>query len=79
MNGILNTTQVPPASHSQVKAITKWKEVSPLEFFISNYSQDPSCKWDQINRCSICLCELWDEIADSEDIGEQIHKEQKIL
>ena len=76
MNGILNNNQVPAANHAQVKAITKWKEVSPLEFFICNLTQDPSCKWDEVNRCSICLCELWDEITDAEDIGEQIHKQQ---
>ena len=69
MNGIIKQSGCKDI-YKQIEGITKWKEISPLEFLIANYTQDESCKWDEINQCSICMCELWDNIQDSADLGD---------
>ena len=47
--------------------LTKWREISPLEFYISVKSQDSSAKWHEINKCPICMCELFDDIETNEE------------
>ena len=41
--------------------------ISPLEFFVSCRAVDDTAKWDDLNSCSICMCELWDDITDEDN------------
>jgi len=41
--------------------------MAPLEFYVSVKAQDPSAKWHEINKCSICMCELYDDIITDEE------------
>ena len=41
--------------------------MSPLEFYNTVKSQDFSAQWHEINKCSICLCEVYDDITVPEE------------
>jgi hypothetical protein len=62
-----------------VSQLTNWVEVSPLEFFIKSKAKDSSVKWEQINSCSLCMCELYEDIEDSPDLLGKLMEKQKVL
>ena len=41
-------------NQQKVAQLTKWKEMSPLNFYTTIRAQDNSAKWHEINKCSIC-------------------------
>ena len=47
---------------NDASSITNWREISPLEYYMKVKSQDESAKWEEINKCAICMCEVFDEI-----------------
>lgn len=53
--------------YATIKALTQWTEKTPIDFYISVKSKDYSAKWTQINRCSICMCEIFDDIEIDEE------------
>lgn len=56
--------------------------MSPLEFYNTVKSQDHSAKWYEINKCSICLCEVYDgiEVPEEEEKGhDKIKVYQQIM
>ena len=56
--------------------MTKWIETSPLKFYTDVRAQDSSAKWNDINKCALCMCELFDiEIDDNETDKDKIHKQ----
>ena len=55
------------SDEQRVAQLTKWKEMSPLEFYSTVRNQDAGAKWHEINKCSICQCELYDDIMINED------------
>ena len=48
--------------HKKLKEITNWKEITPLKYYLNIKSQDNKAIWEEINKCSLCLCELYDDI-----------------
>lgn len=46
----------------EVSRLTQWEETAPLKFYMQVKSNDSSAKWDEINKCSICQMELFEEI-----------------
>ena len=61
----------------EVQKLTDWREMSPLEFYNTVKSQDHSAKWCEINKCSICLCEVFDDIEVPEE-EEKNHDKTKV-
>lgn len=53
--------------HRKLKEITNWEEIGPLKFYLNIKSQDNKAKWEEINKCSLCLCELYEDIQDQEN------------
>lgn len=49
-------------THKKLLEITNWEEIAPLKFYQQIKSQDNLAKWEEINKCSLCLCELYDDI-----------------
>lgn len=45
------------------------RKISALEYYMKALESDENTKWSQVNSCSICMCELYDEIEipDTED------------
>jgi hypothetical protein len=55
--------------------------MSPMEFYNTVKSQDFTVKWHEINKCSICLCEVYDDISvpEEEEKGHDPVKVYKML
>jgi len=51
----------------KLKELTNWDEIAPLKYYKLIKSQDNLAKWEEMNKCSICLCELYDDIEDDEE------------
>jgi hypothetical protein len=51
----------------ELKNLTKMEVMAPLKYYLDIKSVDNSAKWNEINKCSLCLCELYDDIIDNED------------
>ena len=41
--------------------------MAPLKYYLDIKALDKFAKWNEINKCSLCLCELYDNINDDED------------
>ena len=65
--------------YKDVANFTSWKHISPLEFYVSSKAKDNSSKWDEINSCCICMCELYPNILDSENLMADLITEQNSL
>jgi len=48
-----------------------------MDLYCSVKAQDYSAKWDEINKCPVCLCELFDDIEIDEDEKDQakVHRD----
>lgn len=60
----------------RVAKLTKWKEISALDFYLAARDQDKNAKWCDINECPICKCELFEvevtaDEKDDKDDGKQ--------
>jgi hypothetical protein len=58
----------------KLKELTNWDEIAPLKYYKLIKSQDNLAKWVEMNKCSICLCELYDDIEDDEE-----ERDRKVL
>ena len=50
--------------YSGVYSVTNWVNISPMEYYLTSVNIDPTCKWEEINSCSLCMCPLFDTIED---------------
>lgn len=56
------------ASHlGPLHDLTGFQFISPLEFYLTSKRLDSTCKWEEINTCSLCMCDLFDDIDDTSD------------
>lgn len=55
--------------YSKVCQTTKWQMISPLEFYVSCKAVDATAKWEELNSCRICMCELWEDLEDTGNDG----------
>ena len=71
-----------PSQYSKIRETTKWQMVSPLEYYVSCRAVDSTAKWEDLNSCAICMCELWEDLPDEKDDAKMLKnmvKEQQKL
>ena len=64
--------------YAEQQKLTNYKETTAMDLYISVKSQDYSAKWDEINKCAICMCELFDDIGVEQNAQSDpgaVHKE----
>jgi len=60
----------------EIAKLTKWREFSPMDFYMKVRAKDASAKWHEINKCAICQCELYEiETNEEETDAEKMHAE----
>jgi hypothetical protein len=45
--------------------LTNWVEYTPLSYFYDNKAPDKNLKWEQVNSCAVCMCELFEETEEN--------------
>ena len=50
-----------------------------MEYYITCKESDATCKWDELNSCRICMCPLYDDIDEGDELNKQLHKAQREL
>lgn len=66
MNGIQVSPPAAGFDYQDLYDVTKFIYISPLEFYITSMAADPTAKWDQLNSCTVCMCELFEDIDDTD-------------
>ena len=81
MQGMSVDPPAKPSALSPLYDLTEFQFISPLEFFLTSKRLDSTCKWEEINTCSLCMCELFEGIDDSTELSllQSIHHQQRKL
>ena len=63
--------------YAELQKLTGWKDISPMEFYLTSLQFDPNFKWEEANKCPLCMCELYDVPEESKDLMGDITKLQQ--
>ena len=56
------------STSNKLISVTGCFPAPPLEFYLKSRAADSATRWHQINNCSICYCELYDDIQEDESV-----------